>query len=200
MAFDATGKNLTERYRPNDGRPPGMFATPGISIKRPSGLLVPIELAAYGLLQSMVETKDDLVFPQVHLLQTFDIDLVWLMQKLAASHVAQQYHQSVGVELRGAWFAWRSIDFLLCNPQTTKIVRGIEIDDYSHDTPEGKARDDLKDLIFQRAGVELLRFRDTDITTVVALPPLQQQAAFSALWVAARQTWAQRKIILAALP
>jgi hypothetical protein len=57
----------------------------------------------------------------------------------------------------GRLIAQKHIDFILCDPATTRIVLAIELDDRSHAHPKRKARDLFVDRALAAAGVPLLR-------------------------------------------
>jgi hypothetical protein len=50
----------------------------------------------------------------------------------------------------------KHVDFLLCDPATLRPVVGVELDDSSHKSERGKARDALVDEIFAAAGLPLV--------------------------------------------
>lgn len=200
MVFDATGSQITKRYVTDKRDTSQSFLTPPICPKRQLGLLVPVEVAALEIFRVMAETKNTHIFPQVHLLQAFDIQPAWLKHKLQEHNVSEVHKASLGGSLRGDWFSWRSVDFVICD-QSTKITMGIEIDDASHLESGVRHLDGIKDLIFQRAGIPLLRFLDTDISEVKAISdPIQQQAKFSTFWTDAHTQWGVRSRIAALTP
>jgi len=53
----------------------------------------------------------------------------------------------------------KHIDFLLCHPETSAPICGIEWDDSSHNTPKAKARDETVEKIYDAAEFPLLRFK-----------------------------------------
>jgi hypothetical protein len=59
----------------------------------------------------------------------------------------------------GRLIAQKHIDFVLCDPHTTRIVLAIELDDRSHAHPRRSARDLFVDRALETAGVPLLRVR-----------------------------------------
>jgi very-short-patch-repair endonuclease len=72
-----------------------------------------------------------------------------------------------------SWFnriAQKSIDFVVCRPDTRPIV-AIELDDASHDSARSAARDAVKDRACAAAGLPILRWR------VKAMPSVAEIAA-----------------------
>jgi hypothetical protein len=57
----------------------------------------------------------------------------------------------------GRLIAQKHIDFVLCDPDTSRILLAIELDDRSHDHPKRRARDVFVNQALQVAGVPLLR-------------------------------------------
>ncbi len=55
----------------------------------------------------------------------------------------------------------KHIDFILCKPENLLPMLLIELDDNSHDTEKGKARDEFIEKVLQKAGYKLLRTRGT---------------------------------------
>jgi hypothetical protein len=54
--------------------------------------------------------------------------------------------------------AYYHVDFVLCDPVSSKPLAGIELDDKSHETPIQQRRDNFKDKVFAVAMLPLLRF------------------------------------------
>ncbi len=52
----------------------------------------------------------------------------------------------------------RHIDFVLCDPETLKILASIELDDRSHERPERMDRDDFVDEALRVCGIPCIRF------------------------------------------
>jgi len=59
----------------------------------------------------------------------------------------------------GGAIAQKHIDFVLCDPVTTRFILAIELDDRSHDRPERRRRDAFVDQVMTGAGVRLIRFQ-----------------------------------------
>lgn len=53
----------------------------------------------------------------------------------------------------------KHLDFVLCDPSTTRIILAIELDDRSHDSPRRQKRDALVDDALRSADVPLLRVK-----------------------------------------
>ncbi len=70
--------------------------------------------------------------------------------------------------------AKKHVDFLLCNPQTTKPIVGIELDDEGHQQRERKERDKFVKRVFEAAGLPLVhipvqpRYNVQDLATRLA--------------------------------
>ncbi len=67
-----------------------------------------------------------------------------------------------GTAGRAAWqnkAARRSIDFLVCDPQTLRPLVAIELDDASHNAPARVRRDDEVETLLAAAGLPFVRFR-----------------------------------------
>ena len=52
----------------------------------------------------------------------------------------------------------KSIDFVITNKKT-KVVAAIELDDWTHNKPSRKKRDEIVERILNNAGLPLIRFR-----------------------------------------
>jgi hypothetical protein len=66
-------------------------------------------------------------------------------------------HQVVWALGYGRLIAQKHIDFLLVEPQTTRLVLAIELDDSSHSHPKRRARDVFVNQALRAAGVPLIR-------------------------------------------
>lgn len=53
----------------------------------------------------------------------------------------------------------KHIDFVICNPETSKILCAIEVDDSSHAIEARKKRDDFVNQALKDAGCHLIRFK-----------------------------------------
>ena len=59
----------------------------------------------------------------------------------------------------GYMVARHHLDFVLCHPETTKILAAIELDDRSHEHEKRARRDEFLNRAFEAADVPLIRFR-----------------------------------------
>lgn len=60
---------------------------------------------------------------------------------------------------RFAAISQKHLDFVLCDPRSTRIRCAIELDDRSHESPHRRRRDAFLDAALRAAGVPLVRFR-----------------------------------------
>lgn len=140
--------------------------------------------------------------PQVHLLQLFEFDETAFRQHLQKlqdiakkQYVLPQYLPKVDGLVK-SWSnkrAYRSVDFVFCDPGTTKVLFGIEIDDPSHNEPARRDADEIKDMMFASAGLPLYRFTNVQILQFQRMPQSAWQAAFDPLALAAEATWVERE-------
>lgn len=59
----------------------------------------------------------------------------------------------------GGAISQKHLDFVLCEPRTTRIILAIELDDRSHDAPHRQRRDRFLNDTLQAAGIRLLRVK-----------------------------------------
>lgn len=59
----------------------------------------------------------------------------------------------------GGAISQKHLDFVLCEPRTTRIILAVELDDRSHDAPHRQRRDRFLNETLQAAGIRLLRIR-----------------------------------------
>ena len=72
------------------------------------------------------------------------------------------------VPVRARSYAWSAeVDVLLCTADEDPVL-GIELDSVHHDTEDAAERDDLKNLLFNLAGLPLVRIRPSDERAVRA--------------------------------
>ena len=69
----------------------------------------------------------------------------------------------------GALISSKQLDFVLCEPETTRIVLGIELDDPTHGLADRRERDAFLDNAMRAAGVPLLRVPTASSYDVAAL-------------------------------
>jgi very-short-patch-repair endonuclease len=81
---------------------------------------------------------DERIFAQVQLSQLFDVNTGHPVFKRTSQ---------------------KTIDFILCDRQTTRILLAIELDDRTHDRPNRAARDEFVNELLEKSGIPLLRFR-----------------------------------------
>lgn len=183
---DPFGEGLEKSLSPNGKK------SPVIGLKRKNGILTNVELQALKLMQDLSPTKQYAIFPQVHVLQIFDIDSAALENLFNSNYVLSAYHDGISGQVKRAWnyeMGWKSIDFLLCDNNTTRVLFGIEIDDPSHDEPERQASDLVKNILFASASIPLLRFTNANITQFSNLKKEQYQSTFQSLFNSAEQSW-----------
>lgn len=76
----------------------------------------------------------------------------------------------------GRPIAQKHVDFVLCDPQTTRFVLGIELDDRSHDRPDRRRRDAFVNDVMAGAGIRLLRIPATSQYSAWAIRRRLQEA------------------------
>lgn len=59
----------------------------------------------------------------------------------------------------GPLISSKQLDFVLCEPETTRIIAAIELDDPTHDQADRRERDEFLDRAMDAAGVPLIRVR-----------------------------------------
>lgn len=109
---------------------------------RPS-LLTPAELNFFAALRKAAGS-DYALFAKVRL-----ADLIEVQRGLPKP----DYYRALN------WITAKHVDFVLCDPVTSKMVCAIELDDASHDRPDRQRRDRFLDGALKAAGLPLLRFR-----------------------------------------
>ena len=183
MAFDPTGEHFAKELKKR-GVEPSV-----VKRKRAAGLLTECEFRAYRVLQIVEETRDLAIFPQVHVLQLFDLDPDKLREllpngvpKSLNSPLSAPALNRISFELRQAWFAWRSIDFVLCTKTSLQIAYGIEIDDPSHLEPQRAQSDEIKNGIFRAINVPLIRITNAEIDSLFSCSLDKIQEDFTKLW------------------
>ncbi len=163
MPFDPLGNSIFKILGP-DIRNKSI-----LKLKRSDGILTATEIKALNLLEEVINTSKCRIFTQVHLLQIFDVDKQIINNELKVSHVLEQLKKIRENSLVDYWnkqLGFKSVDFLVCNKITTKIIFAIEIDDPSHNSLQRQKWDEIKNKIFKIAKVPLLRFSNEQITDV----------------------------------
>jgi hypothetical protein len=102
-------------------------------------LLSPAELSFFRVLQNAVG-QSILICPKVRL-----ADILKPTEK-------QNYQTALNRISR------KHIDFVLCDPATTKVFGVVELDDKSHDRADRVTRDAFVDNAFAAAGVQIVHF------------------------------------------
>lgn len=59
----------------------------------------------------------------------------------------------------GGAISQKHLDFVLCEPRTTRIILAVELDDRSHEAPHRQRRDRFLNDTLQAAGIRLLRVK-----------------------------------------
>ena len=188
MLFRSLGISATTKLSPSDRK------SSILQLKRRSGLMVQAEAQAFELFaQSSVFKKFGYqAFPQVHLMQVFDLDVPALLKELKTRKVWPEYMDGVQNAVAAKWkfaLGWRSVDFLICDNKM-KVVGAIEIDDSRHsDEPAVVASDALKNIVFASTRLALLRLKNREISKLFNLPAATRDAAFTAALRNARISW-----------
>ena len=176
MAFDPQGDRFAKQLK-------GLGVNPSlVKRKRAGGLLTECELRAYRILQIVKQTRELCIFPQVHVLQLFDLDAAQLKGILPSGVPAKTALSNISLKLRESWFAWRSVDFIACSKDTLQMIYGIEIDDESHTEPQRARADEVKNQIFSAINVPLVRFSNAEIDALFSSGLDLMQSEFSLLW------------------
>lgn len=186
MSFDPFGTNMKNRLSPN-GRKSKI-----VSLKRQSGLLTTVEQTAYNLFSLLSPTSTYLILSQVHLLQLFKIDQNLIDEELHRHNVMKPYRAEIKAQLSKKWayeMGWKSMDFVICDPATTKVLGAIEIDDLSHNDPKRAACDLTKNVIFSSVGLPLLRFTNEQILDLADKRYSELQSKFSKMVTSAEKEW-----------
>lgn len=59
----------------------------------------------------------------------------------------------------GGAISQKHVDFVLCDPNTTRFILAIELDDRTHDSVDRKRRDRFLNDVLATVGIRLLRVR-----------------------------------------
>lgn len=103
-------------------------------------ILSPKELEFYNLLKPIAEKYNMLIFSKIRL-----ADIIKTSNK---------------IDLKKVWA--RHIDFVITDIETSPLLY-IELDDVSHTYEETIIRDEKKNIIFESAGLHLIRVKTTEI-------------------------------------
>jgi hypothetical protein len=118
----------------------GKTSTGVIPYQTRGALLSPAELSFYRVLQNAVG-QSVLICPKVRL-----ADILKPAEK-------QNYQTALNKISR------KHIDFVLCDPVTTKFLGVVELDDKSHDRANRVTRDAFVDSTFAAAGIQIVHFK-----------------------------------------
>ena len=112
----------------------------GIQYQTRGALLSPAELSFFKVLQN-AGGQSVLICPKVRL-----ADIIKPTEK-------QNYQTALNKISR------KHIDFVLCDPATTKIFGVIELNDKSHERADRVTRDAFVDSVFAAAGIQIIHFK-----------------------------------------
>jgi hypothetical protein len=196
MVFNPFGVNLQQHIDRTLG-PDSTYASKFLALKRPN-LLAPAEVCALSIFKMLSVTRELLICPQVHVLQLFEFDEKGFIDHVgamaAARRVLPEYLPRTA-KLVKEWStkrAYRSVDFLFCDPTTTRVLFAVEIDDPSHQDPARKDADEIKDMMFASTEIPLYRFTNAQIHSVSSQLETAWEAGFMVLFEAAADAWAAR--------
>jgi hypothetical protein len=88
----------------------------------------------------------------------------------------------------------KTVDFLLCDPQTFQPIMAMELDDYSHQQARRQERDALVEEVFEAAGLPIVRVPNRSAYTVDEVTGLVQDG------LALRDTVAKPQVAAATQP
>jgi very-short-patch-repair endonuclease len=114
----------------------GKTPTGEILYKTRGALLSPAELSFFRILQNVIG-KSVLICPKVRL-----VDILKPNNQAASNKISQKH-----------------VDFLLCNPATTRVLGVVELDDKSHGRADRVERDAFVDGAFAAAGIRIVHFK-----------------------------------------
>jgi len=76
----------------------------------------------------------------------------------------------------GGAISQKHVDFVLCEPDTTRFILAIELDDRTHDSEDGQRRDRFLNEVLASVGIRLLRVRARSYYPLPALRSLVHEA------------------------
>jgi hypothetical protein len=117
-----------------------------VYIKR-AGLLTPAEVAFYKVLVAAVGGRY-VVMAQVSLAGILEVD------RAKVTGGGRQGFQAAFNRI-----SRKTVDFVLCEPGTMRIVAAVELDDRSHERAERKERDGFVEAAMKAAGLPLMRVK-----------------------------------------
>lgn len=112
----------------------------GYKYDKKLSIMTQAELSFFKVLESAVG-EYYYIFPQIHLDMLLEHKVKGQSFKGARSHISQ-----------------KSVDFVLCDPQTLQVVLAIELDDFSHTRKDRIIRDKEVERILKTAYILLCRF------------------------------------------
>ena len=76
----------------------------------------------------------------------------------------------------GGAISQKHVDFVLCDPSTTRFILAIELDDRTHDSADRKRRDRFLNEVLATVGIRLLRVRAKSYYSLPSLRSLVHEA------------------------
>ena len=76
----------------------------------------------------------------------------------------------------GGAISQKHVDFVLCDPTTTRFILAIELDDRTHDSEDRKRRDRFLNEVLAAVGIRLLRVRARSYYSLSSLRSLVHEA------------------------
>lgn len=76
----------------------------------------------------------------------------------------------------GGAISQKHVDFVLCDPTTTRFILAIELDDRTHDSEDRKRRDRFLNEVLATVGIRLLRVRARSYYSLSSLRSLVHEA------------------------
>ena len=125
--------------------------------RQKSGIMTKNELQLFKILQANF-AEDYLVLPQEHISALVDSSVKGQWSQAAFKHI-------------NSW----SIDFAICDKETTKPLLAIELDDKTHEDKERIERDVEVERIFREIGLQLLRIRPDQVADEIVVVAVRQR-------------------------
>lgn len=180
------------------------YLAQAVGLKREGNLLTPHEIIALDLCSQYFGNRY-FIASQVHLLQIFDIDEdgfeACIERLLPLGNVPPKFVDSFKSGTRGIlghMIGKKSVDLLITDRQSSKIVGGIEVDGDSHDNSHQQWLDYAKNLLFLSADLPLLRITNAEVAAIRPIgsinpvgldDALRQVRAFGTLLQTADARW-----------
>ena len=142
-----------------------------LELKRKGLLLEECEIMALEMLESAMLSEESLfkefrIFAQVHLLQLFQLDGDVLEENFNNNNVDEKIRRDLLKKLNTHWVGEKgkkSVDLVVCIKNSSEVLFAVEIDGPSHSEATQMKSDDIKNFVFNSAGVPLLRFSNKEI-------------------------------------